>query len=67
MENVCKSTGLLHPLNLSDLKQMQGEGTIVPADMELEISAVLAVTDGGATEMLMVSCIKALLQCPNTG
>lgn len=47
--------------NLTALQQKQKEGTIVPTEMELESSAFVAVTDGGAMEVLMVLCIKALL------
>lgn len=35
--------------------------TIVPANVEFEISVFFAVTDGGTMEMLMVPCTKALL------
>lgn len=46
---------------ITALQQKQRGGATVPADMELEISVFLAVTDGGAMEMLMVPCTKALL------
>lgn len=45
---------LRHKGNIHDCFTTKIEGSIIPADMELEILVFCAVTDGGAMEMLMV-------------